>query len=112
MGEASAQPIAELLSIQTDCRNPERLAAFWGAVLGVGEDFRLGDPPHDIDLLPTAPGRPAFCFQRVPEPKAVKNRLHFDLIVDDMDGATGESNRSVGSAYQTVTITNTATSGG
>ena len=89
MGEASAQPIGDLLSIQTDCRDPERLAAFWGAVLGVGEDFRLGDPLHYIDLLPTAPGRPALCFQRVPEPKVVKNRLHFDLIVDDLDTATG-----------------------
>jgi predicted enzyme related to lactoylglutathione lyase len=89
MGEASAQPIGDLLSIQTDCGDPERLAAFWGAVLGVGEDFRLGDPPHYIDLLPTAPGRPALCFQRVPEPKVIKNRLHFDVIVDDLDGATG-----------------------
>ncbi len=30
MGEASAKPIGNLLSIQTDCRDPERLAAFWG----------------------------------------------------------------------------------
>ncbi len=29
-------------------------------------------------------------FQRVPEGKSGKNRLHLDLIVDDLDAATAE----------------------
>ena len=40
-------------------------------------------------LEPTVPGGPALAFQRVPEPKAGKNRLHLDLMVDDLDHAAG-----------------------
>jgi len=31
---------------------------------------------------------PGPSFQRVPEPKTVKNRVHLDLVVDDVDAAT------------------------
>lgn len=39
----SAGPIAKIGWIQTDCHDPERLAAFWGAVLGVEIDEAVQD---------------------------------------------------------------------
>lgn len=82
-----ARPVGRLGWIQIDCPDPERLAAFWAQVLAVDVASRLGDPPRFVNLAPTEPGAPQVCFQRVPEPKAVKNRLHFDLRVEDVDEA-------------------------
>ena len=38
-------------------------------------------------LTSAEPGGPQIVFQRVPEPKTIKNRLHFDLLVEDVDDA-------------------------
>jgi predicted enzyme related to lactoylglutathione lyase len=73
--------------IQIDCMDPMRQATFWGAILGQECDEPLGDPVHYLGLVPTVPGAPVVSFQRVPEAKAVKNRLHFDIPVDDVDAA-------------------------
>ncbi len=56
-------------------------------MLAVEIDDRLGDPPQFVNLKSAEPGAPQVCFQRVPEAKAVKNRLHFDLHVEDVDVA-------------------------
>jgi len=64
-----------------DCENPVRVARFWCEALGyelpdsvpAGED---GDWAAAVD--PTGTG-PRFFFQRVPEAKVVKNRLHLDV---------------------------------
>ncbi len=84
----SRGPVGRLGWIQTDCHDPERLAGFWGAVLGVEIEGRLGDPPQYVNLKPVRPDAPRVSFQRVPEAKAGKNRLHFDVGVDDVDVAT------------------------
>jgi predicted enzyme related to lactoylglutathione lyase len=84
----SRGPVGRLGWIQTDCHDPERLAAFWGAVLGVEIEDQLGQPPHYVNLKPVTPAAPGVSFQRVPEAKAGKNRLHFDVGVDDVDVAT------------------------
>jgi len=73
--------------IQIDCADPLRLATFWGAMLGQAFDQPLGEPVHYIGLVPTTPGAAIVSFQRVPEAKAVKNRLHLDIEVDDVDVA-------------------------
>jgi hypothetical protein len=73
--------------IQVDCADPERLASFWGAVLGVEIDQRLGEGPQYVSLTPSDGPVPPLWFQRVPEPKVVKNRIHLDLLVDDIDAA-------------------------
>lgn len=52
------------------------------------DDDHLGEPPHYVGLVPTSPDHPVVTFQRVPEPKIVKNRLHLDVRVDDIDRAT------------------------
>ena len=73
--------------IQIDCADPVGLATFWGAMLGQAFDEPLGDPVHYLGLVPTVPGAPIVSFQRVPETKSVKNRLHLDVVVDDVDVA-------------------------
>jgi hypothetical protein len=57
------------------------LAAWWAAALGGGEVRGSGEPYCTIAGTPD--GLPELVFQRVPEPKAGKNRLHLDLYVDD-----------------------------
>jgi hypothetical protein len=59
-----------------DCAEPERVAQFWCAVLGyvVEEDFAAAIRD------PTGAG-PRLYFQRVPEGKVVKNRVHLDVRV-------------------------------
>ena len=47
-------------------------------------------------LSPSADGL-TVGFQRVPETKAGKNRLHLDLVVDDLDVATEEVGQLGGS---------------
>jgi hypothetical protein len=72
------------IEIGIDCREPEDLARFWAAALGyeIGELFSDG---VYLKLLPPSPDRPVVYFQRVPEDKSVKNRVHLDLYVKDLD---------------------------
>ena len=82
-----------------DCADPDRLARFWVAALhyefapvpegfatwddywrdvGVGEeDLGIGE---DLIVDPGGSGPPIW-FQRVPERKTIKNRLHLDIHV-------------------------------
>jgi predicted enzyme related to lactoylglutathione lyase len=83
-----ATPVGRLGWIQIDCVDPERLAAFWGPMLGIAIDARLGSPPQYLNMTRVSEDGPYLSFQRVPESKTVKNRLHFDLAVDDVEVAT------------------------
>lgn len=83
-------PIGRLRWIQIDTQDPEPIAAFWCKVLGTAVDARLGNPPQYINLVRAEPGAPHVSFQRVPEPKSAKNRLHFDLLVDDVEDACAQ----------------------
>ena len=81
--------IGRLSWIQVDCADPVALATFWSSVLGAEIDRPgLGDPPHYLALVPDRPDQPVLTFQRVPEPKTAKNRLHLDIAVDDVETAT------------------------
>lgn len=86
------------IQVVIDCADPNRLAAFWASALG----YKLQDPPDGHatweDFLremgvpeqewnsasavvdPDGQG-PRIYFQRVPEHKVVKNRVHLDLNV-------------------------------
>ncbi|MCX3058361.1 VOC family protein [Streptomyces beihaiensis] len=77
-----------------DCAEPERVARFWCEVLGYvvppppkgfdsWEAFDRSLPPEDQGAAfacvdPTGVG-PRLFFQRVPEGKVVKNRVHLDV---------------------------------
>jgi catechol 2,3-dioxygenase-like lactoylglutathione lyase family enzyme len=84
------------VQITIDCADPAGLAEFWAAVLG----YRLQDPPPGfaswadaLDAMGVPPERrndasavvdpggagPRLFFQRVPESKQAKNRVHLDV---------------------------------
>lgn len=67
-----------------DCHDPARLAEFWSAVLG----WRVSDDtePGLVEIAGDDPG-PTILFIKVPEPKAVKNRLHIDVNPRDREQA-------------------------
>lgn len=69
--------------INTD--DPDRLAAFWSALLGVGIARRSG--PHFIWLQPQHEGGISVAFQRVEQPTEGRRRLHLDMIVEDLDSS-------------------------
>ncbi len=73
---------ARLTEILIDCADPETLASWWQRVLGWerGGDTNVtsGDEDEDVELRNPG-GYPHLLFQKVPEAKAVKNRIHLDL---------------------------------
>jgi hypothetical protein len=91
-----------------DCAEPERVARFWCDVLGyvvppppegfaTWDDFDGSLPPeHQGSAFacvdPSGVG-PRLFFQRVPEHKVVKNRLHLDVRVGT--GLVGEERVAV-----------------
>jgi Glyoxalase-like domain len=84
-------------SLVVDCADPDLLARFWASALNyvpapapagfaTWNDFyrTLGVPEADlvegIDRISDREGRgPSIWFHRVPDAKAVKNRLHLDI---------------------------------
>lgn len=63
-----------------DCSEPQRLAAFWAQAL----DYDITESDPDWAAIEDPAGRnPGISFQRVPEAKLSKNRVHFDLSVDE-----------------------------
>ena len=77
---------ATFLFITIDCADPARLAVFWSALL----ETPVGDSMDDgrFVFLEGGGDLPVICFQRVPEAKTVKNRVHLDLSVEDLTEAT------------------------
>lgn len=64
-------------SVTFDCDDALVLGAFWAAALGTDLDE---DATSDKAYVEAAGwGGPNLWFQRVPEAKTAKNRLHFDL---------------------------------
>jgi predicted enzyme related to lactoylglutathione lyase len=72
--------------VTLDCQDMMKVAAFWAALL----EGSVGDPMDDerFVFLRGRDDVPTFCFQRVPEGKTVKNRMHLDFEVDDLDATT------------------------
>ena len=65
--------------IVVDCADPVSLAGFWAKVFGV-DTTNESETWTYIDV----PGATTVVFQKVPEAKTVKNRLHLDVEVDDI----------------------------
>ncbi|MGW5863461.1 VOC family protein [Streptomyces sp. NPDC055239] len=81
------------VQVTFDCAQPRRVADFWCEVLGyvppsppegfaTWEDYDRTVPPEQqesaVCMDPTGVG-PRLYFQRVPEGKVVKNRVHLDV---------------------------------
>ena len=70
---------SRLQAVTVDCADPVVLATFWAAVTGYEPH-----PDNDAEeaLLRASGAGPDILFQKVPEGKTVKNRLHFDMRPD------------------------------
>jgi predicted enzyme related to lactoylglutathione lyase len=93
-----------------DCADHGRVVDFWAAALGyarreVNEQYVALVPPE------REPGRPPLLFQKVPEPKVAKNRVHLDFRAESMAdevarllalGATVLAERTLGDFSWTV----------
>ncbi len=63
-----------------DCAEPMKVATFWAEALGYEVDIDPSDPDEDDVFLRDPSGRTrGMYFQRVPEPKVAKNRVHLDV---------------------------------
>lgn len=99
------------IQVVIDCADPDRLAKFWASAL----HYQLDDPPPGFDSwadflrdkgIPESEwnsasgvsdpdGRgPRIYFQRVPEPKQGKNRLHLDINAGGGRGTPDDERRS------------------
>jgi hypothetical protein len=102
--------VATGVQVVFDCANPDRMARFWAEALG----YKLQDPPpgfaswedwareqgipeerwNDVGAAVDPDGRgPRLYFQRVPEPKTVKNRVHLDLNISGGPGTPLDERR-------------------
>ncbi len=71
--------------ITVDSRNAYAQSVWWAEVLGMAEDAEDPNEPGDEEcMIFSADGRTKVLFIEVPEPKSVKNRLHFDLRPVDL----------------------------
>ncbi|GAA4636634.1 VOC family protein [Actinoallomurus vinaceus] len=78
-----ASRISELV---LDCRDPERLAAFWAEILGFQVIGGEGDEVVGIGPPEGFGGpQPVIVFLRSDEPKNGKLRLHIDVNATDRD---------------------------
>jgi hypothetical protein len=75
---------SSLRDICFDCADQHSVARFWAQVLGYS--VRPSDPedtPDDPVALEPPEGGIRIWFNKVPEPKVVKNRVHIDINMPD-----------------------------
>ena len=80
---------ARIGNITFDCDDVLKLAAFWSAVLGRPLDEGRTEFFASIGGADGERQEPAWYFNKVPEPKVAKNRVHLDLVNPD-PAAVGE----------------------
>lgn len=86
-------PAYRTYEVVVDAADPETIARWWADVFGV-EAQNEGEPWWWLEDVPGMPFE-SLVFQPVPEPKTVKNRIHWDVygeVAELMDqGATIDS---------------------
>ena len=101
--------------IVIDCADHDAVVPFWAAALGwerhdVNEQYVSLTPPPE-QRLADGPRPLPMLFQKIPEPKAGKNRMHIDFRTSDRLaevvrlvrlGASEGATRSLGSLTWTV----------
>ena len=80
MGASVRDNAVMRIELTLDCTDLDTAATFWQSVLGCVVDGVIGGRyvslrGHGLALT----------LQRVEEPKSVKNRMHLDLLVDDVE---------------------------
>jgi predicted enzyme related to lactoylglutathione lyase len=74
--------IATVTTVMHDTDDLGGAVAFWTAVLGLEVKYKDDNIAYLSDL---SDGGPHLAFQKVPEAKEGKNRLHLDMMVEDRD---------------------------
>ena len=93
-------------TVTFDCADPIRLAEFWAASLGWKVGDALGLDVDEEGAFVSAAGTTdetpwqGLFFQKVPEGKVVKNRLHLDLRPEDSMAAEVERSVALGATVQ------------
>ncbi|MGH3414776.1 MAG: VOC family protein [Marmoricola sp.] len=76
-------PAYRTYELNIDAADPERIARWWGEVFGL-EAHNDGEPWWWVEGIPGCPFE-SWVFAPVPEPKTVKNRMHWDLYGETAD---------------------------
>jgi predicted enzyme related to lactoylglutathione lyase len=74
--------MAAELGLVLDCADPVALARFWSEAIGYET---VGEFGSYVLLVDADGGQPKLLLQRVSEPKAGKNRMHFDIETPGVD---------------------------
>ncbi|WP_188197073.1 VOC family protein [Nonomuraea sp. SYSU D8015] len=84
----------EIQAVTIDAENPYEIASWWSKATGLplGE----GDKPGDDDVMVRTGQDPFLLFQRVPEGKTVKNRVHLDVMATEGRTRDEEVERLIG----------------
>ncbi len=72
------------MGVTIDCSDPERLADFWAEAIGFTHREGNGGPYITISNSEVDRAVNHLTFQKVPEGKSAKNRVHLDMFVDDI----------------------------
>ncbi|GAA4725001.1 VOC family protein [Nocardioides endophyticus] len=76
-------PARRLYEIGIDCADPAGLAAWWAGLIGGRWELDEEDGCASLAEIPGAPFE-SLVFAHVPEPKTVKNRIHWDVATTDL----------------------------
>jgi len=76
-----SEPIAKLGSTVIDVNDLELEKTFWQAALGV----EIGGDFEGFVFFKPQEGRSGLSLQKVPETKSIKNRVHLDIEVSNLD---------------------------
>jgi len=80
MGPRSRENLDVRIEFTLDCSDLERMSEFWREAAGFVVDGII-----EGRYVSLVGHRLTLTLQRVDEPKTVKNRMHLDLLVDDLD---------------------------
>jgi predicted enzyme related to lactoylglutathione lyase len=76
--------------VTVDCADPVWLSEFWGALLDIPPTSEHGDDLDWATLGSRSGTSPRLTFQRVPEAKTTKVRIHLDVQVDDIESGRSQ----------------------
>jgi Glyoxalase-like domain len=76
---------AAVYAVTFDCGNAATLARFWSGVLERPTDPDASEEFASIGLQDGGAARPGLVFNKVPEGKTAKNRVHLDLVAATLE---------------------------
>lgn len=111
MHAARVTSTSRVLNITFDCRDAQRVAAFWSQLTGYRAS-RVESPGNDHWIVSASDGAwPRLVFVTVPEAKTVKNRVHLDVVPPQGEQAA-EIDRLAGLGARVVDDRRESTPGG